>query len=161
MKLLRKHRAVVLLALALPAVTAFAPKGDAYTKRVETVFLSEPRALATPVGKIGLNRKLKVEAVQGNWVRVNDGKISGWVFGGNLAAEKPEVIKDSRGQPLDASATTATTAARPLMPAAADYAARRNLGDARGDLDWLNGDAIVSNDQVETYMRANKKGEYQ
>jgi hypothetical protein len=162
MKIPRNHPLRLwLLPAALPLLTAFTPHGDAYTKRVETTFLSEPRALAKAVGKTGLNRKLKVEAVQGNWVRVNDGKISGWVFNGNLAEQKPEVIKDSKGEPLDASATLATTAARPLLPAATDYANRRNLGKAEDDLTWLNARPAVTNEQVDEFLKTSKKGEFQ
>ena len=96
------------------------------------------------------------------WLRVSDGNVTGWVFAGNLSDEKPAAGKGADGLGFAASETTATAAARPLAPAAVDYAAGRNLGSAREDLDWLLGQGNrVTPAEVEAFLQAQKKGEYQ
>ena len=93
---------------------------------------------------------------------MNDGPTTGWVFGGNLSETMPAEIKGSDGLPVTASQTTASAAARPLTPAADDYAERRNLGDARKDLDWLQDQCKqVTAEQVDAFLKASKKGEFQ
>ena len=82
-------------------------------------------------------RKLKVEEVRGLWLRVSDGGTTGWVFAGNLAEQQPEENHELSGLAVAASDTTATAAARPLAPAAADYANRRGLAQSRHDVEWL------------------------
>lgn len=136
--------------------------GNAYTKRIETVVRAEPRALAAPTGKLGYARKLKVLEARDSWLHVSDGAVTGWVFAGNLSDAKPAESKGTDRLGLSASQTTATAAARPLAPAAVDYAESRNLGEARADLDWLNAQNFrVTNEELEAFLREQKKGEYQ
>ena len=136
--------------------------GLAYTKRVETKLLAEPKPLAGAVGKLAYGRKVKVAEVRGSWLRVSEGATSGWVFAGNLSALEPSEAKGLDGVPLLASETTATAAARPLTPAAAEYATRRNLTGAREDLDWLLTEChAITPEEVETFLQEKKKGEFQ
>ena len=154
---------LVLLAalLVAPALAAYAPGGAAYTKRISTVLLAEPAPLAQQVTRLGHARKLTVVEVRGVWVRVSDGKNTGWVFAGDLAPQEPENATPT-GKAVDASETSAMAAARPLAPEAINYADRRGLGKARHDLEWLveNSKAITDED-VQTYKQAQKKGEFQ
>jgi len=92
---------------SLAALAAFEAGGIAYTKRLETVARAEPRALAAAAGKFGYARKLKVLEVRDGWLRVSEGKISGWVFAGNLSDTKPAEGKGADGLGFAASETTA------------------------------------------------------
>ena len=154
--------ALLLGLLGTSAVLAFEAGRPAFTKRVETNLLTEPRPLAPLAGKLGYRKKVTVNEVRGGWLRVSDGPTSGWVFAGNLAVNQPVESKGADGLPLSASETTATAAARPLTPAANDYAVRRNLGEARRDLDWLQAQCkAITPGEVDAYMQAQKKGEFQ
>jgi hypothetical protein len=147
--------------LAAPA-PAYTPGGAAYTKRLETALLAEPSPLADTVGRIGYARKLKVEETRGLWLRVSDGNAGGWVFAGDVAEQKPAENRGLDGLPVAASETSAAAAARPLAPAANDYAARRGLGQARADVDWLVQRAnAITNKDVRAYMQEQRKGEFQ
>ncbi|MBI2518065.1 MAG: hypothetical protein HYV95_14265 [Opitutae bacterium] len=150
--------------LAAAAVTLEAgllAGGFAYTKRVETTLLAEPRPLAASVGKLGYGRKVKIDDTQGAWLHVSDEQAAGWVFAGNLAEAKPAEGKGADALGLKASETSATAAARPLTPDAEAYAQRRNLTNARDDLAWLLAEAQkVTPDDVEQFLQAQKKGEY-
>lgn len=147
---------------AVSAFAAFEAGSFAYTKRVETKLLSEPKALAESTGKVAFARKVKVEQVQGSWLRVSEGDVSGWVFAGNLSATEPD-----EGAKLDkltfvASQTSASAALRGLSPEAEAYAAQRNLGDPRADLEWmLTACAEITDEAVDEFLQENKKGEYQ
>ena len=148
--------------LAASALAAFAPGGTAYTKRMETRLLAEPKPLAETAARVGYARQLQIEEVRGAWLRVRDGAKRGWVFAGNLAEQKPEENRGLDGLPVAASETTATAAARPLAPAAVDYAARRGLAQARGDVEWLEQtSAGITAADVQAYLQAQKKGEFQ
>jgi hypothetical protein len=154
--------ALAAVLLTAPALAALAPGGTAYTKRLETVLRAEPQPLAEPVARLRYARKLQIEETRGAWLRVRDGASSGWVFAGNLAEQKPEENRGLDGLPVAASETTATAAARPLAPAAADYAARRGLAQARSDVEWLEQtSAGITAADVQAYMQAQKKGEFQ
>ncbi len=149
-------------ALAAPAYAGFSRGGAAYTKWAETSLLAAPSPLAHAVARVGFAQKLKIEEVRGIWLRVHDGRNTGWVFAGNVADQKPAENRGLDGLPISASETSATAAARPLAPAANNYAQRRGLGQARVDVDWLvHFDAAISAAEITAYMRANKKGEYQ
>jgi hypothetical protein len=122
--------------LAASAQAAYAPGAAAYTKRIQTSLLSEPAPLATVVAKLQY---------------------------GNLAEEKPAENSDALNHMgVSASETSASAAARPLAPAAVDYADRRGLGQARHDVEWMEHtcDAIPAAD-VDAYKQAQKKGEFQ
>ncbi len=149
-----------LLAAAAVASAAFAPGGAAFTKRVDTALLSEPKILATPVAHVSYAKQLKIEDVQGAWLRVSDGRRSGWVFSGNVADAKPSEVRGLDGLPIEASRTTAATAARPLTPVSAHYSERHGLNSAADDLNWLEHAANVTPAELQAFLAAQKKGEY-
>lgn len=151
----------LLAAAAVSLEAGLLAGGFAYTKRVETRLLAEPRPLAASVGKLGYGRKVKIDQAQGAWLQVSDGPVAGWVFAGNLAETKPAEGKGADALGLQASETSATAAARPLTPDAEAYAKRRNLARARDDLTWLLAEAQkVTPDEVEQFLQTQKKGEY-
>ena len=161
----RLLRTCLILLLGLAAtVAAFAYKvGDeAYTKRLETILRTEPRALAEESARLGHARKVKVEEVRGSWLLVSERRIRGWVFAGNLSDTKPADPKGTDGLGLAASKTTATAAARPLTPAAANYAKSKNLLQAGDDLDWLLAQcAQLTPADLDAFLQEHRKGEYQ
>lgn len=154
--------ALAFLALAAALSAAFSAGGAAYTKRFETALLSEPKMLATAIAKIPYAQKLKIEAVQGAWVQVNDGKKTGWVFAGNLTDTRPSETRGLDGLPLAASKTSASTAARPLTETSQQYSERRGLANAADDLNWLQQqNRALSDEDVQAFLREQKKGEFQ
>lgn len=149
--------------VATPAMllAAFAVKGTAYTKRPETALLAQPEPLAASAARLPYAQILTIQEVKGRWLRVTDGKVSGWVFAGNLAEEKPSEVRGLDGLPLAASETTATTAARPLIPAAEEYSTRRGLTKAADDLMWLKQqEAAITAAEVKAFLQEQKKGEF-
>ena len=154
--------ALVLVTTVAGLSAGFAPGGAAYTKRVETALLSEPKMLATATTRVPYATRLKVEDVQGNWLRVSDGRKTGWVFGGNLTEEKPSETRGLDGLPLAASQTSAATAARPLTPASEQYSGRHGLETAASDLIGRYQQRGVSTpEKVQAFLEAHKKGEFQ
>ncbi len=159
---LRPWLVASLLGAVMCIDAAFSTGGTAYTKRYKTTLLAEPSAQATAVGELPLAQKVRIEQVQGNWLKVNGGSATGWVFLGSLSETKPDEGKGFDGAPMMASETTATAAARPLTPAADEYSQRRNLGSASDDLNWMiNECARINPAQVEHYLKTQRKGEYQ
>jgi hypothetical protein len=143
------------------ALAAYSPGGTAYTKRAETALLADHSAVAETVARVGYAHQLKVEEVSGLWLRVSEGGAMGWVFAGNVAEQEPSKSPETVKW-LGATTTSAAAAARPLAPASVEYANRRNLGEARGNLDWLRAaSAKVTDADVQAYMQANHKGEFQ
>jgi hypothetical protein len=141
---------------------AYAPGDSAYTKRMDTALLVEPAPLAAPATKLKLGTKLKVEEVKGSWLRVSEAKNAGWIFKGNVSAAAPDKDVGLAAIPLDASATTATAAARPLAPAAAEYSTAKDLGKAREDLEWvIEQGGRTTAAEVTAYLQEKKKGEFQ
>jgi hypothetical protein len=156
--------AALLAALATAsALFAFEAGGFAFTKRAETTLLAEPKPLAETAGTLPFGRQVKIDEVQGAWLRVSEGDTAGWVFKGNLALTKPAEVKGLLdGMPQTAAQTTATAAARPLSPVVNQYAAARSLAAAQGDLEWvINECAALTTEEVDAYLQAQKKGEYQ
>ncbi|MEI6105871.1 MAG: hypothetical protein WCR49_02555 [Opitutae bacterium] len=152
---------VLLLVAAVSVEAALVAGSVVYTKRFKTTLLAEPSPLAAAAGELALGRKLTVTESKGNWLHVSDGPQAGWVFSGNLAEIPPVETKGLDGLPVAAAQTTATAAARGLTPAAADYASRRGLESAREDLDWLlEQSANLTDEQVDEFLQAQKKGEY-
>ena len=154
---------VALVWVTAPAVAlaAFAVGDSAFTKRPETVLLAEPSPLAATQARVGYARPLKIEEVRGQWLRVSDGDTKGWVFAGNVAETKPSEVRGLDGLPVEASETTAIAAARPLVPAAEDYSARRGLTKAADDLAWLHEQAAKTTPaDVKTFLQEQKKGEF-
>lgn len=151
-----------LLACVVSLEAALVAGGTAYTKRFETTLRTEPAPLAAVAGKVAYGRQLTIKEARGAWLRVSDGPVAGWVFAGNVSETKPAEGKGLDGLGLAASQTTATAAARPLTPAAMEYAARNNLANARADLDWLLGQSATFTPGVlEEFLQAQKKGEFQ
>ncbi len=160
--LTRLWPAALVLATGASLEAALTAGGTAYTKKFETNLLAEPAPLAAVTGKVSLGRALKVQEARGAWYKVADGSAAGWVFAGNLSETKPAEGKGADGLGLAASQTTATAAARPLTPAANDYAAQHNLANAREDLHWLLGQcSAFTPAQVDAFLKEQKKGEYQ
>jgi hypothetical protein len=123
--------------------------------------LAEPQPLAESAARLGYAQSLTIQEVKGQWLKVTDGKVSGWVFAGNLAEEKPSEVRGLDGLPLEASETTATTAARPLIPAAEEYSTRRGLTQAADDLVWLTQQqAAITPADVKAFLIEQKKGEH-
>jgi len=159
---LRWWPAGLLLIAAVCAEAAFSAGGTAFTKRYKTSLLAEPNPQAKITGELGFARKVRVDQVQGNWLHISDSGIAGWVFVGSLSETKPDESKGLDGAPLLASNTTATAAARPLTDAAEEYSQRRNLGSASEDLNWLlNECSKLTPGEVESFLKTNRKGEYQ
>jgi len=162
---MKKSLPRVLLLAGLFAVSAFAAfeaGSITYTKRLETKLLAEPKPTAESSGTIAFAHQVKVEQVQGAWLRVSEGDVSGWVFAGNLSATKPDEGARLDGVALLASKTTATAAARPLDDAVVQYAAQRNFGDARADLEWMQAAcAEITDATVDEFLQEQKKGEFQ
>ena len=146
----------------LPAVAAeFKAGGRAWSKHHETALLAEPKPLAAAQATAGFAEKLKVLELRGPWLRVSADAGEGWVFEGNVAAEKPDIPPASSFTTLDASATDTVAAARPLTPAAADYAARHGATDAQADIDWVDAQAAqVTRAERVSWMADHRKGEY-
>lgn len=153
--------ALLLGSLAV-ASAAYAPGGFAYTKRAETALLAAPAPLATANTRLKLGTRLRIEEVRGAWLRAATEDQAGWIFKGNVSAAEPDKESALAQIPLDASATSATAAARPLAPAAADYGTRRNLAKAQEDLAWLLSEgALITAADITAYLEQNRKGEFQ
>ncbi len=143
------------------ALAAFSVGGTAYTKRMETNLLASPSAVAPAVAKLPYGKKLQVQEVKGLWLRVKENKSEGWVFQGNVADTEPKETAGIDIIPVSASSSSATNAARPLAPAASEYADRRGMNTARADVLWLEVEsAKIGPDQVLEYMKQEGKGEF-
>jgi hypothetical protein len=153
--------ALLFASTTLLGTAAYVTGGTAFTKRFETKLLAEPVALAPSTAKLGYAVPVKVLEVRGAWLRISGEGKTGWVFNGNLSETKP-AESQGLGLPVAASQTTATAAARPLSPAAEDYASRQNLTSARDDLNWLlEQSAAITPDTVTEFLKEQKKGEFQ
>jgi hypothetical protein len=149
-------------ALATTVLLAFEAGGVAFTKRYETKLLAEPKPLAESTATLEFGRKVAISELSGPWLKIADGSKSGWVFKGDLAAEKPSEAKVAEALGFNASKTTATAAARPLTPAAQAYATQKNLASAQEEIAWMmTACAAVTDEDVETYLEENKKGNHQ
>lgn len=165
-----KHRRILQLVgiAALACATALFAGSEAlkkgqkvWSKHHETALLAEPSPLAGAQSTVGFAEKLKILELQGAWLRVRGDDGEGWVFEGNVATDKPELPPVSALTTLDASQTDTVAAARPLAPAAADYAARHGATAAQADIDWIDAEAArLPAAEVLAYMSANHKGEY-
>lgn len=161
---LRPRRWLVagIVCLAAVGLAAFEKGGKAFSKRNETPLLSEPKPLASAAGKAAFAEELKIDEVKGPWLHVKGAKAAGWVFQGNVADEKPTSAPGAGLTSLSASDTDTAAAARPLTAVGADYVARHGATSAQADLEWLESEsAKVKAADVDTYLRENKKGEYQ
>ena len=159
-------RLLALVAIAGAVVTTVmaAPKqgGTVYSKRDGTKLLAEKKPMAATVATAGFAEPLKVGEISGSWLKVSARGGAGWVFAGYIVEDKPEREKMEGVGSVDASSTTTAAAARPIAPAAKEYAARHNLKDAEADVDWVEAQAHkITRPIVDSYMATNKKGEYQ
>lgn len=154
--------AALACATALSAGSEALKKGQkVWSKHHQTALLAEPSPLAGAQATVGFAEKLKVLEVQGAWLRVRGDNDEGWVFEGNVAVNKPELPPASALTTMDAAQTDTVAAARPLAPAAEDYAARHGATAAQADIDWIDAEAArLPADEVVAYMSANRKGEY-
>ena len=161
---MKKHARFWLAAsvlLSASALLAYDVGDKAYTKKLETRLLEEPKALAKPVAKIDFAAELNVEQVNGAWLLVSAGDNRGWVFAGNVAEKKPSKDLKTDFLPSSASETTASIAARPLAEVAKNYGDQKGLGEAKADVEWVEQQsAQVNGAAVTAYLQSKKLGEY-
>jgi hypothetical protein len=147
--------------LCASALLAYEVGDTAYTKKLETTLLDEPRPLAHSVAKIGFAAELDIERVNGAWLLVSSGDNRGWVFAGNVAEKKPSADHKTDFLPSSASATTTSIAARPLDDVAKNYGDQKGLSEAKADVEWVEQQSAQVNDVAVTeYLQAKKLGEY-
>jgi len=166
MNTLLRLLALAATAGALTTAGLAAPKtGDTvYSLHAGTLLYPEAKKSDTTVSTVGFAEALNVVAVNpsGMWLNVSVGGKTGWVFKAMIAEKKPEAEKTTGVASVDASATTTAAAARPLSPEAEQYAQRHNQVNAGKDVDWVEAEAHkVTKPIVDSYMKENKKGEYQ
>ncbi len=156
--------ALIALACAIAAPPGYAEfsKGDkVWSKHLETALLAEPSPLAASGAVVGFAEKLTIKEIRGAWLRVKADDVAGWVFSGNVATDKPKLAPAAGFTTLDASQTNTVAAARPLTPAAEQYAQNLGAGDAQADIDWLDAEsAALTQLDLTSYMSENRKGEY-
>ena len=162
----RRFAPVLLLAISLTggakAIADFRKGQNVWSKHVETNLLAEPGPLAGTQATVGFAEKLSIREVQGTWLRVKSKSGEGWVFQGNVSEEKPELAPSAGLTQVDASQTNTVAAARPLTPAAKDYAERHGQQDAQADIDWIDLESSrLTADELVAWMSTNRKGEYQ
>jgi hypothetical protein len=161
---MKKHARFWLAAsvlLSASALLAYDVGDKAYTKKLETALLGEPKPFSNPVAKIDFAAELNVEQVSGAWLLVSAGENRGWVFAGNVAAKKPSGDHKADFLPASASDTTASIAARPLDDVAKGYGDQKGLGEAKDDVEWVEQQSAQVNDAAVTaYLQAKKLGEY-
>jgi hypothetical protein len=161
---MKKHARYWLAAsvlLSASALLAYDVGDKAYTKKLETPLLEEPKALAHPVAKVDYAVELDVEQVNGAWLFVSAGENRGWVFAGNVADKKPSADHQTDFLPSSASETTTSIAARPLDDVAKNYGDQKGLGEAKEEVEWVERQSAQVNDAAVTeYLQAKKLGEY-
>ncbi len=147
--------------LCVPVLLAYEVGDKAFTKKLETALLEEPKPLAHPVAKLGYAAELSVEQVNGPWLLVSAGENHGWIFQGNVAEKKPSASPKTDFLPATAAETTASIAARPLDEVAKNYGDQKGLGEAKTDVEWVEQQSAQVNDATVTeYLQAKKLGEY-
>jgi len=141
--------------------TAFKEGDTVWSKRIETPLLGEPKPLASAAAKVGFATPLKVREVRATWLRVEAGDVSGWLFEGSVAGEKPTLAPAAGLTQVTADSTDTAAAARPLTEAADGYASRHSDAKDRSDVEWVDATAAgIPDDEIVAYMRENAKGEY-
>ena len=144
------------------AIAEFEQGDKVWSKHLETKLLSEPKPLAGAQSTVGFAEKLSVKEVRGTWLRVKSDDGEGWIFQGNVANDKPSLAPAAGLTQVAASETDTVAAARPLAPAAKDFATRHGQESAQADVDWIDLEASrVTGGDLVAYMSANQKGEYQ
>lgn len=133
-----------------------------WSKHFETALLAEPSPLASVLFTVGFAEKLTIQEASGTWLLVKSKRGEGWVFTGNVAAQKPSLAPAAGMTTVEASETNTVAAARPLTPAAEGYAQRHGAEDANADIDWIDAEAaMITELDIIAYLVANQKGEYQ
>lgn len=158
--------ALAAIAGALTTAVVAEPKagGTVYSKRNGLSLYTAPNSQSAVAGSVGFAEALKISEINptGKWLNVTAAGGSGWVFAGFTAEKKPEGEKTAGIGSVDASSSTTAAAARPLSPEAEQYAVRHNQVAAGKDVDWVEAEAHkVAPAIVTSYMKENKKGEYQ
>ena len=134
----------------------------AYTTHYQTALLEEPQPLAKSAATLPFAASVSITTLQGHWAQVSSANGSGWIYLGNLAAEKPVENNSVQGLQTSASATTASVAARPLDNVTSQYDDQEGLDKAADDVKWLESQSdAISNSVVIDYLKTNKKGEFQ
>ena len=152
------------MAGAFATAVMAAPKtgGTVYSTRYDLILRTDKKITASTAAKAGFAEALKVTEISGSWLNVAGKSGSGWVFSGYVREDKPDREKTESIGALDASSTTAANAVRPISDEAKGYAERHGLVDAGKDVDWVEDEAHkVTAPIVDSYMKENKKGEYQ
>jgi hypothetical protein len=143
-------------------LTAFKKGDTAYSKKVDTPLLAEPKPLAAASAKVGFAEKLEVDEVRGSWLHVSAKNAAGWIFQGNVSESKPTAAPSAGITTVSADSTDTVAAARPLTEAAEGYSGRHGDGNAKTDVEWVDAlSAMATEELVVAYMRENEKGEYQ
>jgi len=143
------------------AWAAYEVGATVFTKKKLTDLLAEPNRSSTATTSVPWGEKLTVRNQQGVWLHVSSNSGSGWVFLGNVAGEKPPAENTKDFMTSSAAETTAATAARPLAPAAQEFADRRGAAEAARDIQWREGVAdIIGSFDVDAYLQQTGKGEF-
>lgn len=149
-----------LVTLLIATSFAFEAGETCYLKQQKQNLRLTPDRDGEVSGTVSWGAALKVVEVQDKWVKISDGKNSGWVFGGNLSKEKPPAENHNNFLPTS-SDTSAAIAARPLAGVSKEYASRHNCSDAVGDVEWLESNAdSVTSAMVREFEKANNLGEF-
>jgi len=144
------------------AIAEFKAGEKVWSKHLETQLLSEPKPLAGAQATVGFAEKLSIREVRGTWLRVKSDAGEGWIFQGNVASDKPSLAPAAGLTRVAASETDTVAAARPLAPAAKDFATRHGQENVQADVDWIDVEASrVTAGELIAYMTLNQKGEYQ
>jgi hypothetical protein len=145
------------LCLAATPLQALDVGGKCFVKRDATPVLAAPDRTAATVTTAPWAAELKIVEMNGRWLKVKGRGIDGWVFGGNVAPDKPPKLNETTMQTA-AGETGAAVAARPLSQEAKDYAGRKSAGEAAADIEWMEGVANSVNSQLGAYQQQNSKG---
>lgn len=143
-------------------LSAFKKGDSAYSKKIDTPLLTEPKPLAATSAKVGFAVKLDIDEVRGPWLHVTTKDANGWIFQGNVTETKPTAAPSAGLTTVSADSTDTVAAARPLAEAAEGYSSRHGDGKAKEDVEWVDAQsAETTEDEVVAYLRDNEKGEYQ
>lgn len=147
---------------AIGILTAFKKGDTAYSKKIDTPLLAEPKPLAATSAKVAFAEKLAVDEVRGSWLHVSTKDASGWIFQGNVTETKPSAAPSAGITSVSADSTDTVAAARPLTEAAEGYSERHSDGKAKADVEWVDAQSAMATEElIVAYMRENEKGEYQ
>jgi hypothetical protein len=148
------------LALAAAPLWALDVGGKCFVKKADTPVLAAPDRTAAALATAPWSAELKIVEMNGRWLKVKGKNIDGWVFGGNVAPDKPPALNETQTQ-LASGETGAAVAARPLSQEAKDYAGRKSAGEAAADIEWMEGVAnSITEPLLRDYQQHNSKGTF-